>query len=184
MTSLPPFTLSWKFLSFPLSWCQSPSPSSTQSYPDFAIEIVVRHPDPPCSSRNRVSRSGMHFPSFKEGWLLHPSGDCLWGDASPKVMPSACAGAEVRSLAPHPEFGTVKHGDLSWVPPCSLPESNLNLYYSSASTSTQFWFPHFYVLYLSAIPSQLDVHRFSSQTELISRNLSQKGSEVVLESRI
>lgn len=108
MTSLPPFTPSWNFLSFPLSWCQSPLSSSTQSYPDFVIEIAVRHPDPPHSSRNIVSHSGIHSLSFQEYWLLHPSGGCLLGDASPKVTPSACVDAGVKGLG-----GTAKHGDLS-----------------------------------------------------------------------
>ena len=143
MTSLSPFTPSWKRFSLPLSWCQSPLPSSTQSSSDFVIEIAVHRPDPPYSSRNIVSLSGIHSPSFQECWLLHPSGGCLLGDASPKAMPYACVDAGVKGLAPHPQFGMVKHAALSWVHPCALPEPSLNLYYGSASTSTHFWFHRF-----------------------------------------
>lgn len=147
---LPPLAVSWKFLSFRFLWFQSYHPH--QPWAAIVCSSLSLRSSPRESSWDSVTLSagfwGLPFyPSLGVSYLAEE-------DATPKFMLSVCV--EVKSQ--RPSF-------LSWTwdrykrpsqlqsPPCHLPNSNLNRYPSSTSTSTSFEFIiSLHVLFLNALP--------------------------------
>lgn len=178
MTSYTFFPQAWKSLSF-LSHFQPPSAFPTQSHPDSD------------RSSNASPRSLLQKPlwdSFAKTSdsvsFYHLFWGCPLGDASLKVMPSAWVNVSQRPSILF-EFGTIGNGQ----PSCRLPHVLCQGLIWVCITVPFLLLPIFgfviflYMLFPNIIPHIYTIHKFSSQTMPVFRDLWQDLCGEVLESR-